>query len=61
MARGTTRRKGHQQEMGDGLAWTQFHATAEGLDPAEIRRRERLAGDLVAGRLNIRAWLSGRA
>jgi hypothetical protein len=41
------------------LAWEQFHANAQGLDPAELLERERLALALVAGRLDLPAWLAG--
>lgn len=47
------------EEQGDGLVWSQFLATAEGLDPAEVRERERLAHALVIGTLDLRAWLAG--
>lgn len=57
------RRRKHQpiEEQGDGLAWEQFHATAQGLDAVELLERERLAQQLVAGRLDVRAWISGAA
>jgi hypothetical protein len=55
------RRKPAAPEQGDGLAWEQFHATAQGLDAVELLEREHLAQALVAGRLDLPAWLSGRA
>jgi hypothetical protein len=34
---------------------------AEGLDPADLRHREHLAAELVAGRLDLQFWISGEA
>jgi hypothetical protein len=51
------RRQQPIEERGDGVVWAGLVANAQGIDPGELLIRELLAQALVAGTLDLTAYL----